>query len=836
MESGNDVEVYVRIALLVGLLLGSNRFVQGQSIQAPVKDSVQNAARMYRQSNPTRVRSQFYFPVRVAQSLNPLPNQDPATTFQPTPQSNRIFDRESSTTKTVATRLKGFGIPFQLSNWGDSFIEVQLYVSRDEGLNWKFYGRQTTEREEFPFEADGDGEYWFAIKTLNRDRKLVPDGDPTADLKIIVDTVKPELDFRVESDPSGRVVCRWTAKDKNLTPESLQIFYQPMSGGTPTADWTAVPVQLSGTARNGIYSDQIGWWPETSSDRLNVAIQISDLSGNSTQLYRQLNVAPAAWRMRNQSTARVTDAPNPNQPIKNPWVQPESIPAPSVPPPTGPSSQTSPPNKTASLPPNVVCKDGVCTIQPKTERFAQQKTPGVIESYGSQQSYPPASQDFGPPIPRVNSFEPNLANLDPNLASQLGGASQNIEWPSETKNWVPKNQSSFATTRRPSPNLAPADANQPRQPVTNVPPNPSSMSFEGDQVVGQSSTQGPNNQYRGLNSNPNPNPPQMVFAPSSPGVQRNLDNNLDAIPRDIPSGQMQMVQQKPSPGSQAGAGQWTYPDGASDSNTNRSSSQYQQSGYRRTNDATGFGQTVEGRIERGPDANLSQPNRPSNSRSTVGTNARPSRAPVQIIGSKRLRLNYGIDSIDPSGVAKVDLWVTQDEGRTWKAWGSDPDNESPFPVEVDEERKYGFRIVVHSKDGLTGQGPSSGDDADMWIQVDTTAPLVRITSVPYGRNREAGRLVINYSVSDGFLSLRPLTLFYAANPKGPWNPIEEGLRNEGRYVWKPAANLPERIFLKLEATDKAGNVGVHTLSQAIDISGLIPRGTIHGVTPVGNVQ
>ncbi len=63
--------------------------------------------------------------------------------------------------------------------------------------------------------------------------------------------------------------------------------------------------------------------------------------------------------------------------------------------------------------------------------------------------------------------------------------------------------------------------------------------------------------------------------------------------------------------------------------------------------------------------------------------------------------------------------------------------------------------------------------------------------------------------------------------------IEENLRNDGRLLWKPGRNIPRRIFLRLESVDRAGNVGVHNLEQAIDISDLIPSGTIFGVTPVG---
>jgi len=211
----------------------------------------------------------------------------------------------------------------------------------------------------------------------------------------------------------------------------------------------------------------------------------------------------------------------------------------------------------------------------------------------------------------------------------------------------------------------------------------------------------------------------------------------------------------------------------------------------------------------------------------------PESSNTQIISTKRFRLNYDIDAIDPSGVARVDLWMTRDRGRNWKIYGQDPDNVSPFPVEVVEEGIYGFKIVVRSKDGLAGRGPTRGQEADMWIQVDVTAPLVKITSVPYGKGREVGNLVINYSVSDSNLSLRPNGIHWSTNPDGPWTAVEEDLRNEGRYVWKPTQNVPHRIFLRLQGVDRAGNAGVHLLEQAIDLSGLTPRGTIFGVDPVG---
>ena len=141
---------------------------------------------------------------------------------------------------------------------------------------------------------------------------------------------------------------------------------------------------------------------------------------------------------------------------------------------------------------------------------------------------------------------------------------------------------------------------------------------------------------------------------------------------------------------------------------------------------------------------------------------------------------------------------------------------------------------MQSKDGLTGVTPRRGDKPDVYLNVDDEAPLAQITSVPYGRGDEAGRLVINWKVTDPYLTLRPITLSYSPSPQGPWSIIETGIRNEGRYVWKVEPDVPEKVYLKLEAVDQAGNVGVFQLQQMIDISGLVPRGRIRGIRAVSN--
>ena len=176
--------------------------------------------------------------VAIAQCLDTAGGVAQENTFEPLQR----------TVKVLSTNLDGFGIPFKVANDSGQFIEVQLYISRDRGQSWTFHSRQPTSAREFPFEADGDGEYWFAIKTLDRDRRLVPDGDARAELKIVVDSEKPKLEFQIQSDAAGRVGCRWQASDSGLNINTFKIQYRSANGdlSSESSDesWQTVPVQL----------------------------------------------------------------------------------------------------------------------------------------------------------------------------------------------------------------------------------------------------------------------------------------------------------------------------------------------------------------------------------------------------------------------------------------------------------------------------------------------------------------------------------------------------------------------------------------------------------------
>ena len=208
----------------------------------------------------------------------------------------------------------------------------------------------------------------------------------------------------------------------------------------------------------------------------------------------------------------------------------------------------------------------------------------------------------------------------------------------------------------------------------------------------------------------------------------------------------------------------------------------------------------------------------------------------RMVNSRLFELEYDIDSVGPSGIARVELWGTRDGGKTWRSFAVNYNKRSPLLVSVDEEGVYGFRVVVTNGSGLGGIPPKSGDVPDLWIGVDLTKPTARIVSAQQGVDAEAGQLIISYRADDKMLAARPVSLSFAETHGGPWIPIASGLENTGRYAWPVDSRTPSQFFLRLEVRDEAGNVGVHETADPVTIDQARPTIRVRDVHPVGQTS
>ncbi|MFN4261662.1 MAG: hypothetical protein ACK4RK_20460 [Gemmataceae bacterium] len=206
----------------------------------------------------------------------------------------------------------------------------------------------------------------------------------------------------------------------------------------------------------------------------------------------------------------------------------------------------------------------------------------------------------------------------------------------------------------------------------------------------------------------------------------------------------------------------------------------------------------------------------------------PQNPTVRMVNSKRISLNYAVEEIGPSGLSVVELWYTRDT-RSWQKYEERQFEQKttqppPFVFEVSEEGLYGFTLLVRSGVGLGQRPPQVGEAPQIWVEVDTTKPVVQVMNVEVGRGSDLGNLTVTWQATDKNLGRQPITISYAEQAGGPWTVIAANLENTGRYIWRmPQGSVPYRFFMKVEAVDRAGNIGAAEHSQAVIVDLAQPK-------------
>lgn len=198
----------------------------------------------------------------------------------------------------------------------------------------------------------------------------------------------------------------------------------------------------------------------------------------------------------------------------------------------------------------------------------------------------------------------------------------------------------------------------------------------------------------------------------------------------------------------------------------------------------------------------------------------------QLLNGVKCVLDY---SLDVPNVAKVEGYATKDGGQTWTPLGEDADKKSPFEFELPGDGNYGLVLVV-STPGNPGEPPAAGDKPDWWVEIKTSKPSVEMTDIKLGTGDEAGQLVLVWAAHDKHLGTNPVSLSWAPSASGPWTLGAVNMKSSGTARWAVPKEAGSRFYLRLEATDLAGNVGVWESPEAILMSSEKARVRILGVS------
>jgi hypothetical protein len=233
-----------------------------------------------------------------------------------------------------------------------------------------------------------------------------------------------------------------------------------------------------------------------------------------------------------------------------------------------------------------------------------------------------------------------------------------------------------------------------------------------------------------------------------------------------------------------------------------------------------------------PPAHTSGPATPAGTEANMPSAALPMDTPggsssVLLVNNTHVSIEYNVSKVGPSGLAKVVIYATTDNGRSWKCIGEDTDLRSPAEVELPGEGTFGIRLVGVNGNGFGGKTPGPGDQPATTLEVDLTRP--RILSWKAHPNHK-GDLEIHWKATDKNLSAQPINLFYRTNKTGPWQPLALKVKNDGCYRWSAPRDLGSQFFIRLQVVDMAGNVAQCESSTPIVLDRTVPDISVTGIS------
>jgi hypothetical protein len=715
---------------------------------------------------------------------------------------------------------------------------IQLRVSDDEGATWKETDRVKPTAGQFKFHAPHDGEYWFTVSTIDHQGRVVPKPRPGPELRVVVDTTAPKLEIDVESLPNGKVAANWRIIDANLDLDTLMIQCRSESGdGT----WQTVALESPANQQKPrvVHAGQAVWTPPVASGRLLVRATVRDLAGNpaATQSQFALNGSGSstlAGRGVPPGGATSSSASDPSW-DPNSADQRTADRGGAY---SGQSpSQDWPADYSSHDPLSGVSHDGDRTsthVEPTPPTPRQPAWPPRTGQEEPRQEEPRPAHDLGPVADNHWAADPTAEDRSVNDPSNQGSPDAAAPDASNlAEKSVPGNSATTGSAvRYPNP---PARAQDPSVAGSSLNAYPETT----HQTVIMP-REGPSASLAESSTTSRPAGEDAWRSSSADGVNPAEALAGQAVTEQAAAGQSvpdesvtyQAINDETTTGEAATgvaiAGNSTItsvPGGTTAADSPRAS------------DARDYSPEPRARVAQRPSdwiaehqANdlASQPWKPAREveaplttqsspvqppvaqqaalpdiRGGLTAGDLPRDTPLRMIRELEFDLEYSVEVPSYPGPTKVELWGTRDRGRSWRCFGIDEDGRSPMHVRVDRPGLYGFRLTVGGTDAPAGP-PQRDAKPEIWVGIDQEAPTGRITRTtqdPQG----ARKLTISWETEDTRLAERPITLAYATVADGPWTPIAADLENTGQYTWTWIGALPEKIFLRLQIRDEAGN-------------------------------
>jgi hypothetical protein len=305
---------------------------------------------------------------------------------------------------------------------------VRVFVSWDQGKSWHFYDERKPQDGRFRFRPRQDGEFWFATQTIDRAGKPDSPEPRFPQLRLIVDTQRPQLLVQAQVDTGGNVNVGWNATDASLAAATLKIEYQDAAGSGGA--WQPVEPQSAASPDVTQAKGQTVFHPAVASRSINLRAEIADAAGNIAYFSQRVSLNPPQ-----ASAGGLAQGPAPDQSATR-W------PASGAPPTTGqplvPNLTTNPfvgPGRLASAAPSPTSGSSSAVAEtlplPANDRSAEELSPQVAIPSDNLPAPGPALGG-GQFQPRVENFLPPPSGFGgpPNETMPAPEPTESVDTPS----------------------------------------------------------------------------------------------------------------------------------------------------------------------------------------------------------------------------------------------------------------------------------------------------------------------------------------------------------------------------------------------------------------------
>ncbi len=206
--------------------------------------------------------------------------------------------------------------------------------------------------------------------------------------------------------------------------------------------------------------------------------------------------------------------------------------------------------------------------------------------------------------------------------------------------------------------------------------------------------------------------------------------------------------------------------------------------------------------------------------------ARPIPENAQVTRFTRFNLRYTLRDVVSNAVQKVEFFITDDMGKTWRHYGEDPDKTSPMTVEVPGEGVYGFVCVATDRFGNREREPRPGTKPESVVVVDRTPPDAKWLAPRQDITGKGPSIDFEWETSDRHFGENPVKIQYAVEAQGNhdrganWLVMKDTLPASGKTSWTPPSG--QKYNFRLVAEDRAGNVTVAYCPATIKIDNTPP--------------